>query len=144
LPVTGSGLNQSTIMKNAVVSQKEEQAARENGRSERSERSYVFPAVNIFETKDGFLLEAEMPGVNKDGLEITLDGSALTLVGRRSNESPQYEPIYQESKPTHFRRVFELDPALDTGKIDARMEQGLLTLHLPKAEKVKPRKIAVS
>ena len=75
---------------------------------------------------------------------ITLDGSALTLVGRRSDVAPQAEPIYQESRPTHFRRVFELDPALDTAKIDARMEQGVLTLSLPKTEKVKPRKIAVS
>jgi len=114
---------------------------RENGRSE---QNYVSPAVNIFETKDGFVLEAEMPGVNKEGLEITLDGSALTLVGRRSEGSPPSDPIYQESKPTHFRRVFELDPALDTGKIDARMEQGLLKLYLPKTEKVKPRKITVA
>ena len=128
-------------MKNAVVSQNEDQAVRENSRAE---RSYVSPAVNIFETKDGFVLEAEMPGVNKEGLEITLDGSALTLVGRRSDVAPQTEPIYQESRPTHFRRVFELDPALDTAKIDARMEQGVLTLSLPKTEKVKPRKIAVS
>jgi len=129
------------IMKNAVVSQNEDQVVRENSRAE---RSYVSPAVNIFETKDGFVLEAEMPGVNKEGLEITLDGSALTLVGRRSDVAPQTEPIYQESRPTHFRRVFELDPALDTAKIDARMEQGVLTLSLPKTEKVKPRKIAVS
>ena len=128
-------------MKNAVVSQNEDQVVRENSRAE---RSYVSPAVNIFETKDGFVLEAEMPGVNKEGLEITLDGSALTLVGRRSDVAPQTEPIYQESRPTHFRRVFELDPALDTAKIDARMEQGVLTLSLPKTEKVKPRKIAVS
>jgi len=129
------------IMKNTVVSQNEDQQVRENGRSE---RSYISPAVNIFETKDGFVLEAEMPGVNKDGLEITLDGSSLTLVGRRSDGSPQSEPLYQESKPAHFRRVFELDPALDTGKIDARMEQGVLKLYLPKTEKVKPRKITVA
>jgi HSP20 family protein len=129
-----------TIMKNAVMSQNEEQATRENARAE---RSYVSPAVNIFETKDGFILEAEMPGVNKDGLEITLEGNALTLVGHRNDGFPQTEPLYRESRAAHFRRVFELDPALDTRKIDARMEQGILTLSLPKAEKVKPRKIAI-
>ena len=52
--------------------------------------------------------------------------------------------IYRESKPVGFRRVFELDPAIDTGKISAKIENGLLTLSLPKAEAVKPRRITVS
>ena len=52
--------------------------------------------------------------------------------------------IHQESRPENFRRVFELDPSIDTGKIAARMDQGILTLTLPKAEQVKPRKIAVN
>jgi len=128
-------------MKNAVMSQREGQVAREDTSAE---RNYVSPPVNIFETKDSFILEAEMPGVTKDGLEVTLEGNALTLVGRRSDESPRGEPTYRESRPAHFRRVFELDPALDTTRINARMEQGVLTLTLPKAEKVKPRKITVS
>src|SRR5437763_3963910 len=93
----------------------------------RTTQNFVSPEVNIFETKDGFVLEAEMPGVNKEGLEITLEGNTLTLSGRRNYEIPQGEPLYRESKPAHFRRVFELDPALDTTKISARMEQGILT-----------------
>src|SRR3954471_4884555 len=107
-------------------------------------QEYVAPEVNIFETKDGFVLEAEMPGVNKEGLEITLEGNALTFIGRRNDVTPEGAPVYRESKSAHYRRVFELDPALDTGKINARMDQGVLTLTLPKAEKVKPRKIAVT
>jgi len=81
--------------------------------------------------------------VNKEGLEITLEGNTLTLVGRRNDESGGGEVMYRESKPAHFRRVFELDPAIDAAKISAKVEQGILTLTLPKAEKVKPRKITV-
>ena len=128
-------------MKNAVATQREPQLRRDDNAAE---RSYLSPEVNIFETKDGFVLEAEMPGVNKDGLEITLEGNTLTLVGRRTEEFPRSEVVYRESKPAHFRRVFELDPAIDAGQISAKMEQGILTLSLPKAEKVKPRKIALA
>lgn len=127
-------------MSNAVATPRENQARRDGGAAE---RNYLSPEVNIFETKDGFVLEAEMPGVNKDGLEVTLEGNTLTLAGHRNEEFPAGELVYRESKPAHFRRVFELDPALDTGKITAKIEQGVLTLTLPKAEKVKPRKIAV-
>jgi HSP20 family protein len=107
-------------------------------------RGYISPRVNILETRDSYLLEAEMPGVNKEGLEVLLEGSELTLVGRRQIESGDLELIYRESRPRDFRRVFELDPSIDTSKIEARMEQGVLKLHFPKAEKVKPRKITVS
>jgi HSP20 family protein len=53
------------------------------------------------------------------------------------------EPLFRESRDVDFRRVFELNPAIDTGKISARMDQGILTLTLPKSERVKPRKISV-
>lgn len=105
-------------------------------------REYVAPGVNIVETKDGYVLEAELPGVNKDGLEISLEDNVLTLVGRRG-PALGGTSLYRESRAADFRRVFELDPVIDTQKIDARIEQGILTLTLPKAEKVKPRKIAV-
>jgi HSP20 family protein len=106
--------------------------------------SYVAPEVNIFEGKDGYVLEAEMPGVNKDGLEITLEGNEITIVGRRQAETLKAEVLYRESRPVDYRRVFELDPAIDTTKISAKMDQGVLTLTLPKTEKVKPRKIAIA
>jgi HSP20 family protein len=104
---------------------------------------YIIPEVNIFETRDGYVLEAEMPGVNKDGLEITLEGNELTLVGRRNQDNRTGETLFRERPTAHYRRLFELDPAIDTSKIAARMEQGLLTLTLPKSERVKPRKISV-
>lgn len=104
---------------------------------------FVSPEVNIFETKDGYVLEAEMPGVNKGGLEITLEGNEITIVGHRQLEPLPGEALFRESGNADFRRVFELDPVIDTSKINARMDQGILSLTLPKSERVKPRKITV-
>ena len=105
---------------------------------------FVSPGVNIFETKDGYVLEAEMPGVTKEGLEITLEDNEITIVGHRHVEPLGGQALFRESHNADFRRVFELDPAIDTSKIMAKMDQGVLTLTLPKSEKVKPRKIVVS
>jgi len=107
------------------------------------ERSFISPQVNIFETKEGYLLEADLPGVTKDGLEVTLEGTTLPLVGRRSEEKFSADLLYRESKGVDYRRVFELDPSIDTAKINARVEDGVLYLELPKAEAVKPRKIQI-
>lgn len=104
---------------------------------------YVTPEVNIFETQEGYVVEAEMPGVGKNGLEVMLEGNELTIVGHRNQDRLDGEPLLRECLQTDFRRVFELDPAIDTSKIVARMDQGILRLTLPKSEKVKPRKIAV-
>lgn len=111
---------------------------------EQPSRGYVSPRVNITETKDGYLLEAEMPGVNKDGLEILLEGNELTLVGRRSAEPDALQLVYRESSNRDFSRSFVLDPTIDTTKIEAKMDNGVLRLHLPKADQVKPRKITVT
>jgi len=104
---------------------------------------YITPPVNIVETNDGYVLEAEMPGVNKDGLEIMLEDNEITLVGRRQPETATGDPLVCERARADYRRVFELDPAIDTAKIAARIDQGILTLTLPKSARVKPRKITV-
>ena len=121
----------------------EDRAARTNTASANATGSVV-PQVNIVETKDSFLLEAEMPGVSKEGLQVLLEGNELTIVGRRQTGVPGATPLYRESSPRDFRREFVLDPSIDTSKLTATIEQGLLTLTLPKTEKVKPRKIQVT
>lgn len=110
------------------------------------EREFYVPPVNIFETNEHFVVEADLPGVTKDGVEITVEDNELTIIGRRNDlqEVPNSEVLYQETRPGDFRRVFELDPTIDTSKISAKVQQGVLTLTLPKAEKVKPRKISVT
>lgn len=108
------------------------------------ERAYVSPRVNITESKDGYLLEAEMPGVDKKGLEISLEGNELTLTGRKQGSPNGLDLVYRESANRDYRRTFVLDPTIDTTKIEAKMDNGVLHLHLPKADKVKPRKITIT
>jgi len=126
---------------NALATQKKEGTVSTDRTPARED--YVSPEVDIHENKDAYVLQAEMPGVTKDGLELTLEGQVLTIVGRRNHEAPKGNLVYRESNGYDFRRVFELDPAIDTSKINARIEQGILTVVLPKAEEVKPRKITV-
>jgi HSP20 family protein len=107
-------------------------------------QNFVSPEVNIFETPDGYVLEAEMPGVNKQGLDISVEASTLTIQGRREKVGLKAELLYRESVSGDYRRVFELDPAIDTARIEAKLDQGVLTVRLPKSERVKPRKVTVS
>jgi HSP20 family protein len=104
---------------------------------------YATPLVDVESTDDGYTIRAEMPGVEKSGLEITVENGELAIVGHRQASEPAGEPVYREIRNYDYRRVYELDPSVDTAKIGARIEQGILTLTLPKAERVKPRKIAV-
>jgi HSP20 family protein len=105
---------------------------------------YLTPEVNIFETSEGWVLEAEMPGVAKDGLEVTIEGRELTIIGHRKSDVPEGTALWRESNEADFRRLFELDPSVDASRIQAKMENGVLTLTLSKAEAVKPRRIEVT
>jgi len=110
----------------------------------RTEPTTVVPNVDISETKDAYLLEADMPGVSKNGLEVLLEGNELTIVGRRAAKKPEGNALHQESADHDFRRTFVLDPVIDAAKISAQIEQGVLTVRLPKAEKLTPRRIKVT
>jgi len=112
-------------------------------RSTQPERGYMIPPANIMASDNEYILELEMPGVNKQGLEVTVEGNELTIVGRRTSEVPEGEPCYCESPQADYRRVFELGPDVDTSRISAEMQQGILRLHLPKSEKAKPKQIEV-
>jgi HSP20 family protein len=105
---------------------------------------FVAPPASVIEAGDGYTLEVEMPGVTKDGLDISVETNELTIIGRRSLPVVQGTLIHHESRPENFRRTFELDPSIDANKISAMIEQGFATLTLPKAEHVKRRKITVS
>jgi HSP20 family protein len=105
---------------------------------------FVAPPASVIEAGDGYILEVEMPGVNKDGLDISVENNELTIIGRRSLPAVEGMLIHHESRPENFRRTFDLDPSINANKINAKIDQGLVRLTLPKAEHVKPRKIAVS
>ena len=106
-------------------------------------RNFVTPDVNVYETKDRYVLQAELPGVSKEGLEVTVEGNELTLLGHRGRPELKAESIHRESSDADYRRIFEIDPAIDAGKIEAHLDQGLLTVRLPKSERVKLRTVPV-
>lgn len=122
-----------------AVTKSEAEAAPVNERT-----SYRLPPVNIYETEQGYLLEADVPGVTRESLEIYLDRNDLTILGRRGGSTPEGATHHRESGEGDFRRVFELAPEIDTNRISARVESGVLTLELAKREEVKPRRIRVT
>lgn len=115
-----------------------------NGTARREQEKFITPVASVHEAADGYTLELEMPGVSKEGLEISVENNELSIVGRRNPSAIEGTLLHRESRPHNYRRAFEIDPSIDSGKISARMSQGVVTLTLPKAEEVKPRKIAVS
>jgi HSP20 family protein len=118
---------------------------RENRDGDRAQtEQFIAPSANVMEAADGYTLQVEMPGVNKQDLEVSVENNELTIVGRRSLPTVEGTLIHHESRPENYQRTFELDPSINADKISAKIEQGLVTLTLPKAEHVKPRKIAVS
>lgn len=114
-----------------------------NGERETTEH-FIAPAATVLENADGYTLEVEMPGVSKENLEMWVENNELTIQGRRVAPAVEGTLVHRESRPENFRRSFELDPSIDAAKISAKIDQGVVTLTLPKAEQVKPRKIAVA
>lgn len=106
--------------------------------------AYATPRVNLHQSADGYTLEVELPGVSREGLEISVDDGQLVITGQRAPGEQSGKAVYRERTATAYRRVFDLDPSIDPEKISARLDQGLLTIGLQKADAVKPRKIEVS
>src|SRR5438067_8929992 len=117
---------------------------RETRESDRGQAEQcITPPASVTEIADGYMLEIEMPGVKKDGLDISVENNELAIIGRRSLPAVEGTLLHRESRPENFRRTFELDPSIDAEKISAKIEQGVVSLTLLKAEQVKPRKITV-
>ena len=124
--------------------QNQAEAQNQTTRAEnRGDRGFVTPPANISATGNEYVVELDMPGVDRDGLEVTVEGNELTIIGQRKTDIPEGEPWYCESPQADYRRVFELGPDVDTSRISAEMHQGVLKLHLPKSEKAKPKRIDV-
>lgn len=113
--------------------------------TERTRSGKVFlPAVDIYETGEEILLLADMPGVDEKSIDITLDQDVLTLEGRVSFEPPKgYELSYGEYEIGDYHRSFTLNDTIDRDKIEAKYQNGVLEVHLPKVEPAKPKKIEV-
>jgi HSP20 family protein len=103
----------------------------------------IRPASSVIHRQDGVIIECDMPGVARDGINLTVDNDVLTIKGRRTKTQPG-SLLHRESSALDFARSFSLDGGFDAGRIQARAESGVLRVFLPKAEAAKPRQIPVA
>jgi HSP20 family molecular chaperone IbpA len=123
--------------KNLTVS-KNQDATRE---ATRSGSRYVAPPVDIAETDEGLTLTADVPGLDEQSLEISVDQGVLTIEGKAVFGTGDL--LWREYAMDGYWRQFQLPDTFDASKAKAEIKNGVLTLHLPKAEAAKPRKIAI-
>ena len=112
---------------------------------EASATTTVVPRYEIKENPDAFGLEVWLPGVAKDGLELTIHEGELTIVGRRAWKKPDgWSQVYRETPAADYSLTLEHYNTFDSEKVHAELRDGVLRVTLPKAEALKPRKIAVA
>jgi HSP20 family protein len=106
-------------------------------------RTYL-PVTDIFETNHELTVVMEMPGVDKQNVDVTVENDVLSVSGRIDfSKYEGLQPVYTEYNVGHYARSFQLSSKIDQGKISADLKDGVMTLVLPKAEEAKPRKIEV-
>ena len=109
-----------------------------------NQQCVTVPPVDIYEENDHFVLKADMPGVSKDRLDITLDNRELTITGRSLADEQAETLQYAEFNLRDYKRTFIVHDEIDSNGITAALDNGVLTLKLPKSEKAKPRKIDIA
>jgi HSP20 family molecular chaperone IbpA len=138
---TPSSIIGDSIMSKAITAN-EKQAA-ESGGPEKTYQSTFVPRFDIWEGDDELLLYGDLPGVSADDLDIRFENRELSIHGAVKPRH-QGEFVYGEYDIGDFHRTFTVGEAIDAEKISAEMSNGVLTLRLPKSEKVKPRRIQVN
>jgi len=108
------------------------------------DRTTAFPALNVWEDERNYFIEAELPGLRMEDVEVSIVGSELTLKGQRKEETVK-EAIYhrRERGSGSFARSIRLPAAVDTAEVKATLQNGVLSVSLPKAKEAQPRKIEV-
>jgi len=113
--------------------------------AEQEQQRAALPAVDVFEDAGGITLLADLPGVQKDQLELKVEGDALLIEGTVRPLTPEgLEAVHAEVRVPRYRRSFTLSRELDTARIEANLKDGVLTLRIPKQAHAQPRRIAVS
>ncbi len=104
------------------------------------------PSVDVSETKDEILVKAEIPGVSKDDIDITVENNRLTISGEKRQEEEQEGKNYYRTERNYgsFRRVFTLPAQADTDKVKASYDDGVLTVKIPKTEVAKGKKVDIT
>lgn len=105
----------------------------------------VFPPLNVLETDELFIVEAELPGYTMGDLEISMLDGELSITGRREEKLPENVVLHRRERAgsAEFKRVLKLNVPVAAEKVSAKLESGVLTIELPKAEAAKPRRIEI-
>jgi len=125
------------------IKKAEKQVATGRGESTKGLPTFI-PQVDIYEDAKVITLQADMPGVGKEGVHINIKDDQLTINGRVSLPAEGETLLHKEYEVGNYFRQFTLSEIIDQGKITAKMADGVLTLILPKAEKAVPKKIEIS
>jgi HSP20 family molecular chaperone IbpA len=124
-----------------VQEKREIDASRE---STRPTRAFV-PSADIYESENALTVVLEIPGVSKDNVDVNIEDGVLTVEGRIDfSKYEGLQPVYSEYNVGPYRRSFQISSQIDHSKISAQMQNGIMTLELPKAETAKPRRIQIS
>ena len=108
-------------------------------------RAGVFPPVNLYETADGYVLTAELPGLKSEEIEVTVERDRVTLRGQRRIERPKDASLHRvERQAGTFRRTVQLPVEVASDKVEAAYRNGILMLRIPKAAELRPRRISVA
>ena len=129
-------------MADTTVTERNEGKNLQTREETRSSEKFIRPAVDIFESEDGLMVAADIPGAAKNTLEANVEQGILTLSAPVTVTMPG-QPVYTEFELAHDYRQFSLPESLDHEKTVAEFTNGVLTLRIPKAEAAKPHKIEI-
>lgn len=114
--------------------------------AERGSAPSLVPATNLWESEEAYVIELAIPGIEPENVDITFEGGSVLVSGEipAPEDGEQRRWILSEWPPGRFRRVFTLGPAVDAERAEASYRHGMLHIHLPKRDELKPQRIAVS
>jgi len=102
------------------------------------------PKTNVGETEDAYVFTIEMPGLKKENVQVNFEGDTLIVKGETSEQKEEKGIIRREYHSTRFERTFSIGPGVDREKVKAKMEDGILTVTLPKTQERIGRKIEIA
>jgi HSP20 family protein len=134
-------------VKETIMAERQDVTTREPTAAEakaREDNLAILPAVDIFEDDRGITVQAEMPGVAKERLNVQADRNSVVIEGEAAIELPSgMEAVYADVRSTRYRRSFALSSELEADRIEANLKDGVLTLRIPRRAEYTPRRIEV-
>ncbi|KAI3592085.1 Molecular chaperone (small heat shock protein) (plasmid) [Cupriavidus sp. U2] len=130
---------------NTQLAQRNDGAVTQRSDENGARQVTLIPAVDIVEDTNGVTVWADLPGVSRENLQVSLNGGALHIEGQAVVPTPSELRLqHAEIRQPHFARSFSLSPDLDAGQIGAQLQDGVLKLTIPRREEARPRRIAIN